>query len=95
MNLPDTKITDELYLDYAKTVETEVYRQFSKDEFEWYDKFEEIKKNFDSKEYKEFAKLAETNKYIPLMGIIKEIQVYDKETGKYVLLGTAVLSRRM
>lgn len=46
LNLSDTKITDEMYLDYAKTVEKETYEKYKNDEFEWHDKFEEIKANF-------------------------------------------------
>lgn len=205
MNLSDTKVTDDWYLDYAKTVEKDIYEKYQNDEFEWQDKFADIKKKFDagiesanvdgtfvisstfefgdydfskeaykvdvskdlffplksvcdatyryastsrdsifdkklalkikdaekftllkmpkdeakqflqsrkdsygnvnrkiailykyeiesfnSKEYESWAKLASSNGYLPLMGLIKEIQVFDTTNNQYKLLGTLV-----
>lgn len=49
LNLTDTPLTDSLSLDYAKSIEEDVYDKYKNDEFEWNDKFETIKKNFAAK----------------------------------------------
>lgn len=43
----NTKITEEEYLNYAKTFESELYNKYSNDEFEWDEQFSLIKQKLD------------------------------------------------
>lgn len=46
--------------------------------------------DFNSKEYKNFEKLALDNSYLPLVGIVSEIEVYDTSKGNQKKIGNLV-----
>lgn len=49
MNLSDTKITEDMNMEYAKTIGHETYEKYSKDEFEQEEKFAGLKEEFKNK----------------------------------------------
>ena len=48
LNGSETVMTEEEYLYYAISFETETYNKYKNDEFEWYDQFQKIKQNCDN-----------------------------------------------
>lgn len=72
-------LTEDDYLNYAEYVETDVFKKYHNDEFEWEDQFAKIKENFDKK--------------ISDSGLNKEYTVatkidfgkYDSEKGGYTV----------
>lgn len=49
MNLSDTKITEDMYMDYAKTIAQDTFDKYHNDEFEWADQYATLKTEFDKK----------------------------------------------
>lgn len=49
--------------------------------------------SYDSEEYKDFADLAISNNYLPIVGIIESITVYDfSDSNKAIELGTLTIN---